>query len=322
MSYSADVRQELCRLPLEKNCCRLAELSALYQTAGSLKLLGRGQTCVQFEVSSPALARRIFVLLQKRLGLAAQLHYVTYARLGGRRRCVLTLGPKEAPAFLTALGIMEPGPDGEPVLKRTSPHAPLKRACCQKAFLRGAMLGAGSVTESERGYHLDIAAQAQSLENGVAKCLQRFGLPIKRTTRRGTPVFYLSSGDEVSAFLTLTGAHGSVMRLEDKRVQRQLMAGVQRSVNCDSHNLQRQTAAGDAQIEHIAALIQTGAFGALPPALQQIAKLRLNNPELGYEALGELLSPPVGKSGVSHRLRRLMDTPIPKNEHPQGGEPI
>ncbi len=316
MSFSSDIRQELCRLPLEKNCCRLAELSALYQTAGSLKLLGRGQTCVQFEVSSPALARRIFVLLQKRLSLPAQLHYVTYARLGGNRRCVLTLGPKEAPVFLTALGIMEPGPDGEPTLRRTSPHAPLKRACCQRAFLRGAMLGAGSATESERGYHLDIAAQAESLENGVAKCLQRFGLPIKRTQRRGAAVFYLSSGDEVSALLTLVGAHASVVRLEDKRVQRQLVAGVQRSVNCDSHNLQKQSEACDKQIAHIGRLIQSGVYDTLPPALQQVAKLRLHNPELGYEALGQLMEPPIGKSGVSHRLRRLMDTPVPESDQP------
>ena len=100
MSFSSDCKEELCRLPLEKSCCRLSELSALYMTLGSLSLLGRGQVNVQFSVESPAIARRVFLLLQRSY-LTAQLHYVTHPASAGCA-CKLTLGPRQSPALLTA----------------------------------------------------------------------------------------------------------------------------------------------------------------------------------------------------------------------------
>ena len=114
MSFSSDCKEELCRVRCDKSCCRLAELSALYMTLGALSLLGRGQLCVQFTVESPAIARRVFVLLQKEAQIASQLHYVTHARFGGHRKCVLTVGPHHAPALLLRLGMMEPAPESAP----------------------------------------------------------------------------------------------------------------------------------------------------------------------------------------------------------------
>lgn len=318
MSFSSDTREELCRLPLEKPCCMLAELSALYQSTGSLKLLGRGQMSVQLDTESAAVARRIFILLSKRLSITAQVQSVLHARLGGKRRFVLILSPAQTTTFLMALGLMDIGPHGAPTLHSIAPKVPLSRVCCQRAFLRGAMLGAGTMTAPESGYHLSITAQSEPLQNAIAKCLQRFDLPIKRTVRRGMVVFYMKSGEQIITLLTQLGAHQAVIAMQDKRVTKQVMQGVNRAMNCDAGNLRKQMNASDRQIEAIGRLISTGAYQSMPPALQQIAKLRIEHPDLSTEELGALIEPPLGKSGVNHRLSRMMTYDTNRGEqHPK-----
>lgn len=306
MSFSSDTREELCRLPMDKPCCRLAELSALYQAVGSLKLLGRGLMSVEMDTQSAAVARRIFILLSKRLSITPHVQSVLSPRLGGRRRFVLILSPAQTTEFLMALGLMDIGAHGAPTLRGIAPRVPLGRACCQRAFLRGAMLGAGTVLAPESGCHLSITARAEPLQNAIAKCLQRFELPIKRTLRRGEVAFYMKDGEQIIALLTLIGAHQAVIALEDKRLARQVIGGVNRAMNCDAGNLKKQMNASDRQIEAIGRLISKGIFQTMPPALQQIAMLRIEHPDLSTEELGELTQPKLSKSGVNHRLTRMM----------------
>ncbi|HNX62740.1 MAG TPA: DNA-binding protein WhiA [Candidatus Limiplasma sp.] len=305
MSFSSDCREELCRVACDKPCCRLSELAALYMTLGSISLLGRGQLCVQFAVESPAVARRIFVLLQKEFQILAQLHYVTYARFGGRRKCVLTVGPQQAPLLLARLGMMD-APEGDaPTLRSTAPRVRLNRDCCRRAFLRGALLGCGTITNPEQGYHLEFAVRDEPLDLNIAKCLQSLGVPVHRIQRRGSVGIYCKQSDQISDILTAAGAHQTVTRLESLRVQRQVLGTVNRAMNCDSANLQKQMNASQRQLAQIRRLMETDRFSALPPALQQIARARVQAPDMNLEELGQSLTPPIGKSGVNHRMRRL-----------------
>ncbi len=306
MSFSSECKEELCRAPMERACCRMAELSALFMTVGALTLLGRGQVSVQFTVEGASIAKRIFLLLQKELQMSAQLHYITLARLGGKRKCVLTLGPTQAPALLYRLELMERGTDGEPSLRATTPRPALGRACCRRAFLRGAMLGCGSVTKPDLGYHLELSTPDEATRLAVAKCLQSCELPVHQTERGGSISLYLKQSDQIAAFLTLVGAHQAVMALEDLRVRRQVLGAVNRAMNCDAANLQKQVNASERQRALIEKLIASDAYGSLPPALQEIARARLHAPDASLQELGEQLDPPIGKSGVNHRMRRLM----------------
>ena len=163
----------------------MSELSALYMTLGSLNLLGRGKLSVQFTGESMAVARRVYTLLQKGLELSPQIHYVSTAHFGGTRKCVLTLGPTQTPAFLSALGMMTIGENGEATLRSTSPKVNLNRSCCVRAFLRGAMLGGGTMTNPEQGYHLELGYRDENFRDCVAKCLQKVGLP----EGQGFPLF-------------------------------------------------------------------------------------------------------------------------------------
>jgi len=306
MSFSSDCKEELCRVPSDKACCRLAEIGALYMTLGALSLLGRGQLCVQFTVESPAIARRIFVLLQKEAQIASQLHYVTHARFGGRRECVLTVGPRQAPALLRLLGMMETGADGAPTLRATAPRVKLQRDCCRRAFLRGALLGCGTLSNPEQSYHLEFIARDEALRLNIAKCLQSLGVPVKRTVRRGVTSLYCKQSDQIADILTAAGAHRAVTRLESLRVQRQVLGSVNRALNCDGANLRKQMDASARQMELIGRLTASERFAAMPPALQQIARARMQAPDLSLEELGQTLTPPIGKSGVNHRMRRLI----------------
>ena len=158
MSFSSLTKEELIRLPLSKSCCVMSELSALVQTSGSLQLRGGGRVRVAFRVENAGLARRIFQLLRAGLDLTPRLHFVQHTRLGGRRTCVLTLDDGDAQKLLLSLHMMEQDEGGGVTLRRTAPRHPMTRQCCRRAFLRGAFLGAGTMSAPEKDYHFELIA--------------------------------------------------------------------------------------------------------------------------------------------------------------------
>lgn len=305
MSFSATVKDELIRLPLGKNCCILSELSALTQTSGSLALRGLGRVQVTYRVENAALARRIFLLLRT-LGITAKLHFVQHSRLGGRRTCVLTLGDQDSQTLLIALHMMEQDEEGHIFLRRTAPRHPMTRQCCRRAFLRGAFLGCGSMNNPDKSYHFEWVAEDQSLSQTLAKLLDKCGLPLHEHIRKGQNVIYLKGAQQIADMLALMGASQAVLEMENIRIKKQMRGEANRAANCDEHNSERMLNAADEQIEAIKLIsIQRGLF-TLPPGLQEMARLRLEHTSLSLAELGQLLNPPVGKSGVNHRMRRLM----------------
>lgn len=302
MSFSSDVKKELALIKPEKECCALSELCAMYATMGSLSLLGLGKIKVEFSSESLSVCRSAYTLLQQTLGITPQIQYVSNARFGGTRKCVLIIGPIQSPTLLKALGMM----DESGSFRSYTPRLPVSRMCCMRAYLRGVMLGGGTMSNPEQGYHLELPVRDGEMQNTTAKCLQRMGLPIRLSERREHTYFYFKQSDQIVDFLTLLGANTSVMQIEDLRVKRQVMETVNRAMNCDSANLQKQMNASQQQVEAIRRLIESDRFTTLPPSLQQIAHARLNAPDASLQELGEMLDPPIGKSGVNHRMRRLM----------------
>lgn len=307
MSFSSKAKEELIRLPLGKSCCSLSELSALTQTSGSLALRGAGRVQVTYRVESAALARRIFLLLRTRLDIVAKLHYVQNARLGGRRSCVLTLGDQDSQRLLLALHMMEQDEDGALSLRRTVPRHPMTRQCCRRAFLRGAFLGAGSMTSPEKGYHFEWVADDDGLMKTITRLLEKSDLPAHTFQRKGRQVVYLKGAQQIADALALMGASASVLEMENIRITKQMRADANRASNCDEHNSEKMLNAAEKQIEAIKLIsIQRGLF-TLPPGLQEMARLRLEHTSLSLTELGQMMTPPVGKSGVNHRMRRLME---------------
>lgn len=169
------------------------------------------------------------------------------------------------------------------------------------------------MTSPEQGYHLELHFHDDGARAMMAKCLQRLGLPIRLSARKDRTFFYWKQSDQIVTLLTALGAHGAVMQIEDLRVKRQVLGSVNRAMNCDSANLQKQMDASGQQIAAIRRLMDENRLKSLPESLQQIAMARLAAPDATLAQLGAMLDPPLGKSGVNHRMRRLMDyagTPI------------
>ena len=306
-SFAARVREELIRLPAGKPCCMLSEISALTQTSGHLAFRGGGWLSVSYRLEDAGVARRLFLLLKKRLNVNPKLHFTQTSRLGGRRTCVLTLGGEDARTLLEALHMTETDENGQLHLKRTVPRHPMTRQCCRKAFLRGAFLGAGTVTNPEKSYHFEWKADDTHLPQVLGKLLEKCDLPFHTYERSGQQIVYLKGAQQIADVLALMGAGQGVMDLENTRIRKQLRAAAVRAANCDEHNGERMLDAAQKQTEAIRQLSLKQGLFTLPPALQELARLRLDHPELSLKELGEMLDPPVGKSGINHRMRRLME---------------
>ncbi len=305
-SFSAQVKDELARLPLGKSCCMLSEISALTQTTGHLAFRGGGGLSVSYRMEHTGAARRLFLLLKRRLNVAPLLQFTQTFQLGGQRMCVLSLEGRDAEILLTALHMMETDSDGNRQLKRTVPRHPMTRQCCRRAFFRGAFLGAGTLTSPEKDYHFEWKAEDEHLPETLRRLLEKSGLVYHAYKRKEQTVVYIKNGQEIADLLTLMGAARSVLAMENIRAGKQLRASAIRAANCDEHNGERSLDAALSQMEAIRRISLKQGLFTLPPALQELARLRLEHPELNLQELGERMNPRLSKSGVNNRFRRIM----------------
>ncbi len=314
MSFSSQVKQELFKIVPERDCCMLSELSALTQTCASLRLSGGGRVRVVYETENPALAKRIFLLLKRRMEITPQLEFNRHKRLGGRRLSVLSVPEAESRRLLIALRMIRESEDG--AVFKGVPRAAMTRRCCRAAFVRAAFLGAGAVNAPDQGYHLEFVS-SPSRADTLMKMLEKSGIESRVTKRRDTDVVYVRRGDDVASCLALMGAHSAMMEMENIRISRDARNQANRARNCDEANLKKQLSAGESQAREIVRYSLRHSLGALPPELQEIGRIRMLHPEASLEELGQMLSRPVGKSGANHRMRKLLQT-MRRNEAQDG----
>jgi len=231
---------------------------------------------------------------------------VTSKRFGGRKQYVITLDQAESQRLLSRLSMLDIERGGSYWVTAMYPKIMVNRSCCARSFLRGAMLGAGHISSPDAGYHLDITAASKEFLAILSKCVKRFGLPVQQSKRKDTTLLFLTKAEQIITLLTLMGAHQAVIHMEDRRVRREVIGKVNRAVNCDSANLKKQMKASERQMEQIRILMAGKAFQSMPPSLQDIAKVRINAPYATLSELGLMLTTPIGKSGVNHRMRKLM----------------
>ncbi|MBR6185966.1 MAG: DNA-binding protein WhiA [Clostridia bacterium] len=303
MSFSSQVKQELLRIQPEKHCCMLAELSALTQAAGSLRLSGGGKVQVVYETENPALAKRIFLLLKRRMEITPQLEFNRHKRLGGRRLSILTVSEGDARRLLIALRMLQESESG--TVFKGVPRAAMTRRCCRAAFVRAAFLGGGSMTAPDQEYHLEFTS-SPSRSEALMKMLEKSGIESRLTQRRDTDVVYIRRGDDVVNCLALMGAHRALMEMENIRIGRDARNQANRARNCDEANLKKQLSTGERQAQAIVRYSLAHSLSALPDELQEIGRIRMLHPEVSLEELGQMLPKPIGKSGANHRMRRLM----------------
>jgi cell division protein WhiA len=296
VSLSDDLRNELAAIAPRKECDRLAELSGLAHTAGSVHLRGRGEVSVHLDVASAAVARRAFALLRA-FGVETEIR--TYRRRAFEQETRYQLhvpGQGRALQLLHEAGILGPG---LAPLERP-PRRVVARACCRSAYLRGALLGAGSLS-GPRSPHLEI----RTASSEGARFLAELALLTIRERGRHA-IAYAKGGDAIADVLAAAGASDAALALGEHAVVGATRGRANRLANADHANLVRTSRAAHAQVQALRRLQRGGRIEELPARLREVAELRLANPSLSLRELGLKCRPPAPKAAVHRRLRKLV----------------
>ena len=291
MSFAGDVKSELCRSPLSRKCCAQAE-------AYGVLLYCNTFTAAEARIvtENDAFARRLPALFKKAFRL-------TFDRLprGEGKRVFAVTDPEKLAVIRQAFGA-----DGTALALHLN-FAVVEETCCRAAFLRGAFLAGGSVTDPRKGYHLELATSHHSVSREVLALMRELDQEPKAAQRKGNAVIYFKQSDKIEDFLTCIGAPIAAMEVMNAKLERDLRGKVNRRVNCDAANLDKAVEAAMSQVEAIRRLEGAGVLITLPDKLREAAALRLAHPEDTLAQLAERCDPPVTKSALNHRLRKLME---------------
>lgn len=298
---SEDVRRELATIEPQRNCDRRAELSGLFHTAGSLHLLPHGEFSVHLDVSESAVARRAFGLL-RRFGVEAEIRtYRQRAFAGTTRYQIHVPGTEGSLRLLAEAGVV------------SASHAPLEapprrvvgRACCRRAYLRGALLGGGSVS-GPRGPHLEIRSASLAGAELLAWAAAQEDVPLTVRDRGRYALAYAKGAEAIADALALAGAGDTALAIDEHVVVAEARARANRIANADHANLVRSSRAAHLQATAIRRLGDEGRLASLRAELQEIAELRLRHPSLPLRELAAKCRPPVTKAAAHRRLSRLV----------------
>lgn len=305
MSFASDARGEIARDACAHACCARSEIAAALLASGGISFRGKDRYALSLTAAEGAVVRRYFAMLKQFWSITAEIRTLVVDALGGRTRYQLVVPDEAAPALLTELGLRD-----EAALfgvRQAPPPELVRYACCRKSFLRGAFLMCGAVSNPEREYHLEFAAPTEEFANFVTDQVNYFEISAKTTCRKTKYVVYLKRAEEIADALTLMGASAAVLQMENVRIAKDVRNRVNRQLNCDASNIDRIMNAAEVQARDILYLDEEVGLDKLPKPLREIARARMENPDISLSALGELLSPPLGKSGVNARLRRLTE---------------
>jgi len=300
MSFSTTTKEELARLIVQKRCCELAELAALVRMDGMLQISTNQQYSLNVTTESAPVARKLYRLAKELLGLPAAIVVRRKLRLKKNNSYLVRIYPKGI-EDLQRLGLV----NAEGKIQAGIEKSLVRTRCDQKAYLRGAFLAGGSISNPEGNYHLEIITNDALLAEDISSLFNRFDLKAKVSTRKKFHVVYLKESEHIFEFLALIGAHQALFEFENIRILKGMRNQVNRIVNCETANLNKTVDAAVRQLENIRLIDKVIGLKSLPENLQQIAELRLEFSDATLKELGEMLSPKVGKSGVNHRLRKI-----------------
>lgn len=292
--FSEKVKGELARTIPGHRCCQLTELGTILRLEGKAKPEDGGWE-IEVTLHNPSSARKAFILF-KRLARPTRLDLERTRGKQGRRAYRVRL-PHVGRDALPLVKAAQHGFRGVPIPSRR---------CCIRAVVRAAFLCRGSLAEPERQNHLEMGVDAPTAEY-LSACLERLGINILHTSRRGNPVIYLKDGGQIVELLKQLGAHNALLQLENVRITKEVRNNINRLVNCETANVDKTVQAAMEQVSAIETIDEHLGLHQLPPKLRDTARHRLLHPYASLKELGELMSPPLSKSTVSYRVRRLLD---------------
>lgn len=306
LSFSSVAKNELSRIDLDKKDCTLAELAALIRMNGSIQINGLGKMNLKFSTENAAIARRIFSLVKDLYNIQTEVMVRRNKQLKKNNNYVVFIDhSNKAEEILRDTGVLDVDSDGSYAISYSIPEELIKERRCKRAYIRGAFLGGGSVSNPEKTYHLEFVTNSEEHSRGLCDLINSFGLTAKIVLRKDNYIVYLKEGEQIVDLLNIIQAHNALLKLEDIRILKEMRNNINRVVNCETANLAKTINASIRQITNIEYIDSVMGIRNLPENLIDIANLRLENRDASLKELGELLSPQIGKSGVNHRLRKL-----------------
>jgi len=299
-------KNELAHIISQKRCCQLAEFVALIRMDGTIQISAYQKISLSVATESAAVARKIFKLAKELFDIHTEILVHRKSRLKKNNVYSIRIPPQpQVGQVLQILGLMDEHNQWLPEFREPFPHDLVKNSCCKRAYLRGAFLGGGSVNNPEGTYHLEIITHNKVHAEGIIKLMHDFHLPAKISGRKNWFVVYLKESEQIVNCLNIMGAHQALFDFENTRIMKEMRNQVNRLVNCETANLNKTVHAALRQLEAIKVIESTIGLHKLSPGLRQVAELRLAYPDVSLKELGETATPPIGKSGISHRMRKL-----------------
>lgn len=299
MSFSGMVKEELSKQMGNARHCRIAETAALISACG--KIVPDEGLRIQSE--NEVVIRKCFTLLKKTFNIETAIGISNHQMKKGTV-CTITLTePLQIQNVLQATKLTE----SENHSLYLSNSLITQQSCCKRAFIRGAFLASGSISDPEKGYHFEIVCQEATKAEQLKEMIRSFEIDAKVVLRKKSHVVYVKEGAQIVDMLAIMEANVALMDLENIRIVKEMRNSVNRKVNCETANINKTVNAAVKQMEDIRLIQSEEGFHKLKEGLAQVAELRLQYPDATLKELGQMLDPPVGKSGVNHRLRKLSE---------------
>ena len=311
MSFASETKNELARIEPEKKCCMLAEISGFLRVAGSIGLVGFGKFKIIITTDNPAVARHYKKLIQDYFGIETKLEIGEGKAVGKSRSSkkfsysITIDADNRSEQILRETGILLVR-EGNNYISDGIYSGIVRTKCCKKAYLRGVFMGAGTMSDPEKGYDLEFVLESATMAADLKKLINSFvDLSCKVTERRGKHVVYMKKADYISDMLAIMGASSQVFSMEETRIKKEMVGSARRMSNCDSANMDRSIEASMKHIEAIKKIESSVGLASLPDSLREAADLRIEHPDISISALGELCDHPLKKSGINKRLMKI-----------------
>lgn len=292
MSFSAEIKRELCKATLNHKCCVQAEAYGILLFCSSFRRNG-----IRIVTESDSFAQRLPILFKK----AFQIEFDQIPSERPGKRIFLITDPVKVRMIGDVFGY-----DPTESVALHINFGVLEEEHCKAAFIRGAFLAGGSVTDPDKGYHLELVTSHYNVGREMPALLRELGFDSKSVERKANYITYFKNSEYIEDFLTAIGAPVAAMGIMNAKAEKNLRGSINRRVNCESANLDKTVDAAQAQLEAIRVLEERGALDTLPDKIKETALLRRQYPELSLTELAALCQPPATKSALNHRLRKLV----------------
>lgn len=307
MSYTSEVKEELSHQISNAMHCRVAEIAAIISMCGNIMISATDRYSIRVYTENIAVARKFHNLLKKTFKINAEIsiRQSAYSKKS-RTYNIIVSNHNDSVKILQATKLMDSYGNIEENMSITD-NIVIMKNCCKRAFVRGAFLSTGSIIDPNSSYHLEIVCNCEEKANQLINIMQIFNIEGKVVARKGYFVVYIKEGESIVDALNVMEAHVALMKFENVRILKDMSNYYNRQVNCETANIKKTVTTACRQIDAIKYIEESVGIDYLPDNLQEIARVRIENPDTPLKDLGSKLENPIGKSGVNHRLRKICE---------------